>query len=319
MRRAKISILGAGQTGGTMAHLLALKDYANIVLYDIRGNFAKGKAMDLEQSGAISGFDCQIIGTNSLEFTCDSDIIIIAAGSPRKPGQSREELARATLEVIKDILPKVAERSPNAIFIGFTNPMDVMTHAAMLEGKIKPNRIIGQGGVLDSARFRTFIKNQLTDYGLYYSTRDIFAYVLGGHGEKTMVPIVSRVVIRGLSISEFLSQTDINEVVEKTKNGGKEILDLMQSGSAFYAPAAAVVEMVETILFDQKRILPCSVYLTGQYGIHASFVGVLTRLGRDGVEKVIEEPLSTDELSALKKAADHNRAMLDTLYETNRS
>lgn len=318
MKRAKISIIGAGQTGGTMAHLLALKEYANIVLYDIRGDFAKGKALDLEQSGAISGFETNIIGTDSLAFTNNSDIIVLTAGSPRKPGQSREDLARATFEVLKEIVPELARRSPEAIFIGFTNPMDVMTHVAMLEGNIAPHRVIGQGGVLDSARFRTFIKHQLAHYGLNYSILDIYAYVLGGHGESTMVPIVSQAEIHGRPLNEFLSKTDIDAVVKRTKNGGKEILELMQAGSAFYAPAAAVVKMIEAIIFDQKKILPCSVYLNGKYGIYGSFVGVLTRLGRNGIEDIIETPiLATNEFIDLRKAAEYHRAMVAMLYQNS--
>lgn len=318
MRRAKISIIGAGQTGGTMAHLLALKNYADIVLYDIRGSFAKGKALDLEQSGAISGFEGSIIGTDSLVFTENSDIIVLTAGSPRKPGQSREDLARATFEVVKEIMPKLAKRSPEAIFIGFTNPMDVMSHVAMLEGGIAPSRIIGQGGILDSARFRTFIKRQFARYGLRCSIHDISAYVLGGHGESTMVPIVSQAKIYGRPLNEFLSKTDIDEVVERTKNGGKEILDLMQSGSALYAPAAAVIEMVEAIIFDQKRVMPCSIYLNGAYYIQNVFVGVLVKLGKNGVEEIIETTLATNEFIALREATEYNQAMLNALYKNSR-
>jgi len=298
MKRAKVTIVGAGMTGGTIAQRLGETGYIDVVLYDIVEGFPQGKALDLMQSASIVGCDTKVVGTNSWEETADSELVIITAGSPRKPGQSREDLAQVTAGIVQETTQKILEYSPDAFILVFTNPMDAMCHVALETSGLPRNRVFGQGGMLDTARFRTFIAEELN-----VSVEDVHAYVLGGHTDAHMVPIVSTARVGGIPLPDLLSDEKIAALVKRTKRGGAEILGLMKSGSAFSAPAAATVEMVESVLLDKKRVLPCSVLLQGEYGIHDAFVGVPVKLGQDGAEEILEMPLVEDELSGIREAA----------------
>jgi len=296
--RPKVTIVGAGATGGSMVQILQEKGYCDIVLLDIIEGFPQGKALDLAHAGPLVGSDARIIGTNDWKDTAGSDVVVITSGLPRKPGMSREDLVNKNAGIVRDVAKKVVQHSPDTIIIEFANPMDAMCHVAKQASNLPRNRIIGQGGMLDSTRFRTFL-----GWEVGASVKDVDAYVLGGHTDATMVPIVSHAFIGGVPLRQLLSKERIDAIVERTRKAGTEIVGLLGT-SAWYSPAWATIEMVEAILLDRKRILPCCVWLEGEYGIRDSFVGVLAQLGAGGVEKVIEAELEPEELAGLKKAAD---------------
>ncbi|MCB0308332.1 MAG: malate dehydrogenase [Bdellovibrionales bacterium] len=296
-KRKKITIVGAGNVGATAAHWAATKRLGDIVLVDLSEGIPQGKALDLLQAGPVDGFDVKITGTNSYEPTKDSDIVVITAGSPRKPGMSRDDLLEINAKIVKTVTTEVVKYSPNAILIVVSNPLDAMVHVAAEVSRFPKNRVFGMAGVLDSARYKTFLAEALK-----CSVRDISAFVLGGHGD-TMVPVPGYSTMAGIPISQLLDQKTIDAIVDRTRKGGAEIVNLLKTGSAYYAPSASVIEMVEAIIYDQKRILPCCVKLEGEYGINGLYVGVPVCLGEGGVERVIEVELSQDEKNALEKSS----------------
>src|SRR5436305_11292654 len=297
MSRRKITVVGAGNVGATCAQRLAERDYADIVLVDIAEGLPQGKALDLNQSGPVVGYEAHVTGTNGYEETGGSDIVVITSGSPRKPGMSRDDLLEINKSIVSDVSTQVKERSPDAIVIVVTNPLDAMCHAALDETQFPRQRVIGMAGVLDSARFRTFLA-----WELGVSVRDVTGFVLGGHGD-TMVPVVSYSNVAGVPIRQMLSDDQIEAIVQRTRDGGAEVGKLLQKGSAFYAPSAAVAEMVDSIVFDQKRVLPCAALCQGEFGINDLFVGVPCRLGAEGLEEIVEIELSDDEQEQLAKSA----------------
>jgi malate dehydrogenase len=296
--RKKVTIVGAGATGGSMVEILQAKGYCDIVLVDIIEGLPQGKALDQAHAGPLVGSDARIIGTNDWKDTAGSDVVVITSGLPRKPGMSREDLVNKNAGIVRDVAKKAIQHSPDTIIVEFANPMDAMCHVAKQATNLPRNRIIGQGGMLDSTRFRTFL-----GWEVGASVKDVDAYVLGGHTDATMVPIVSHAFIGGIPLRQLVPKERIDAIVDRTRKAGTEIVGLLGT-SAWYSPAWGTVEMVESILLDRKRILPCSIFLEGEYGIKGSFVGVLAQLGAGGLEKVIEVELEPDELAGLKKAAD---------------
>ncbi|MDT7943657.1 MAG: malate dehydrogenase [Dehalococcoidia bacterium] len=296
--RRKVTVVGAGMTGGTMAQRLAETGYIDVVMIDIIEGLPQGKALDLAQSAPVVGFDARIIGTNDWRDTAGSEVVIVTSGVPRKPGMTREELLNTNAGIVREVCQRALEHSPDAIFIIFANPMDAMCHVAKDVTGLPRSRIVGQGGMLDSARYRTFIA-----WEVGCSVEDVHAYVLGGHTEATMVPIVSTAMVGGIPLTHLLPRERIEAIVQRTRQGGAEVVALLKTGSAFYAPAAATVAMVESILLDRKRILPCCAYLEGEYGIHGAFTGVPVKLGAGGVEAIYEAPLAPEELEGLRRAA----------------
>jgi malate dehydrogenase len=297
--RAKVTIVGAGMTGGTMAQRLAETGYVDVVLQDIVEGLPQGKALDLAESGPHAGFSAKITGTNGWDETAGSDVVVITSGLPRKPGMTREELLNINAGIVRDVATAAAKASPDAVFIIFANPMEPMSHVALEATGFPRERIIGQGGMLDSARYRTFIGFETGS-----SVEDVHAQVLGGHTEATMVPIVSTAHVGGVPLTTMLPREQIEAVVNRAKNGGAEIVSLLKTGSAYYAPAAATVEMVEAILLDKNRVLPCAVYAQGEYGIKDAFVGLPVKLGAGGIEATYEPPLWDEEVEAIRNAAD---------------
>lgn len=296
--RNKVSIIGAGMTGSTTAHWLAEKEIADIVLVDIVEGMPQGKALDLLEAMPVIGKDVQITGSNSYEATANSDIIVITAGLPRKPGMSRDDLLAANADIVRKAVEGTMHGSPNAIYIILTNPLDAMAYLAMKTAGVAPHRVIGQAGVLDSARMRAFVALELG-----VSVENIHCYVLGGHGDE-MVPLTKASNVAGVPLNEILPADRLEAIVERTRKGGGEIVNLLKTGSAYYAPAVAVTQMVEAILKDKHLILPCAAYLDGEYGLKDIFFGVAVQLGRKGVEKVFEYRLEPDELAALQKSAE---------------
>lgn len=296
--RRKVAIAGAGNVGATLAQRIAEKDIADVVLVDVVEGVPQGKALDLMQSGPILGYDTHLIGTNGYEETAGSDIIVITAGLARKPGMSRDDLLFANADIVKKVAHETSRRSPDAVMIIVTNPMDVMAFVAMKESGFPRERVFGMGGVLDSARFRTFISMELG-----VSVENTQAFVLGGHGD-TMVPMPRYSTVAGIPITELMDRSAIERIVERTRNGGAEIVYLLKTGSAYYAPAAATLEMVEAVLLDKKKILPCSVYLEGEYGVKGVFAGVPVKLGAKGIEKVVEIKLTPEEEAAFMKSVE---------------
>ncbi len=307
LKRPKITVVGAGNVGATVAQYAALKELGDIVLTDIVEGVPQGKALDMQESAPVEGFDSLIIGTNSYEETAESDVIVITAGIARKPGMSRDDLVDTNVKVIRQVVKEVAPRSPDACFVLVTNPSDVMAQVAFRESGFAPERIIGLGGVLDSARFRTFIAQELK-----VSFEDVSAFVLGGHGDD-MVPLARYSYVSGIPIDKLLDQATIDRLVQRARQGGAEIVNYLKTGSAYYAPGASIVAMVESIVKDKRRILPCSAYVTGQYGVNDLFLGVPVMLGKNGVEKIIEIELTDAERDALHKSADGVRHVLGKL------
>jgi len=293
----KVTVIGAGNVGATAAQRLAEKELCDVVLVDIVEGVPQGKALDLAQAAPIEKHDARLLGTNSYEATEGSDIVIITAGIPRKPGMSRDDLLSTNAGIVKKVTLEVAARSPEAILIVVSNPLDAMCHVAYEASKFPKQRVMGMAGVLDSARFRAFISMELN-----VSVENTHAFVLGGHGD-TMVPLPRFSTVAGIPLPELLPPEKIEALVQRTRNGGAEIVGLLKTGSAYYAPASAAVEMAEAILKDKKKILPCAAYLEGEYGIRDLFIGVPVKLGRGGIEQVIEIRLTAEESAALKKSA----------------
>src|SRR5438270_7682937 len=296
--RNKVTIVGSGNVGATAAHWIASKELADVVLIDIVEGVPQGKGLDLLESMPIEKRDSHIIGTNDYADTANSDIVVITAGIPRKPGMSRDDLLNTNYKIMQDVIGKVTAQSPNCILIVVSNPLDAMSQAAYKISKFSKNRVIGMAGVLDSARFRTFIAEELK-----VSVENVTAFVLGGHGD-TMVPLPRYSTVAGIPITELIAPERLEKLVQRTRDGGAEIVKYLKTGSAYYAPSAAATEMVEAILKDKKKILPCAVYLQGEYGIRDLFVGVPCKLGANGLEQIIEIKLTSDEQTALQKSAD---------------
>ncbi|WP_214843395.1 malate dehydrogenase [Exiguobacterium sp. s150] len=309
IRRNKISVIGSGFTGATTALYLAQKELGNVVLLDMKDNEnpTKGKALDMQETAPIQGFDAWITGTSDYADTAGSDIVVITAGIARKPGMSRDDLVSTNANVMRAVTKEVARYSPDAILIVLTNPVDAMTYAAFKESGFPKERVIGQSGVLDTARFRTFVAEALN-----VSVKDVSGFVLGGHGDD-MVPLIRYSYAGGIPLEKLLSHDQIEAIVNRTRKGGGEIVQLLGNGSAYYAPAAAIVEMVEAILKDQRRILPAIAYLDGEYGFHDLYLGVPTILGANGIERVLELELTEDETAALQRSADSVRSVLNVL------
>ena len=294
----KVSIIGAGMTGATTAHWLAEREVADLVLVDIVEGMPQGKALDLQESLPVVGKDVQVTGSNSFEATAGSDIIVITAGLPRKPGMSRDDLLSANAEIVSNSTRESLKYSPEAIFIVLTNPLDTMAYLTMKVGGLPPERVIGQAGILDSARMRAFVAMELG-----VSVENINCYVLGGHGDD-MVPLVRHSNVAGVPLNEMLPKDKLEAIVERTRKGGGEIVSLLKTGSAFYAPGAAVAQMVESILKDKNLIVPAAAYMQGEYGLEDIFFGVPVQLGREGAIKIIEYELNEEELAALNNSAE---------------
>ncbi len=305
--RPKVSVVGAGMVGGAVAQYLALRDYADIVLVDIVEGMPQGKALDLAESAPVLGYDSALTGTNGYEETAGSDIVVITSGIARKPGMSRDDLLRTNMGIVRDVTEKAVHQSPDAILIVVSNPLDAMCHVAFGAAGFPRERVIGMAGVLDSARFRTFIA-EATDV----SVEDVSAMVLGGHGD-TMVPISRYSTVAGVPITQILEPEQVKALEERTANGGAEIVSLLKTGSAYQAPGASVVEMIDSILLDKRRILPCSVLLQGEYGIDGLFVGVPVKLGEGGVRQIIELSLLPEEAAALQKSAGAVRDLVEAM------
>jgi malate dehydrogenase len=302
--RSKVSVIGAGNVGATLAQRVSEWGYADVVLVDIVEGLPQGKGLDMLETGPITSSDAGVIGTNSYEETADSDIVVITSGVPRKPGMSRDDLVLTNMNIVKSVTEQVVKYSPKSILIMVANPLDAMTQLALHVSKFPRNRVIGQSGILDSSRFRTFIAQELQ-----VSIEDVSACVLGGHGD-TMLAIPRLTTAGGIPITELLPKETVDKIVERTVKGGGEIVALLKTGSAFYAPAAATAQMVESVLLDKKRILPCAVQLEGEYGIKGVVVGVPVKLGKNGLEQVIELKLTAEESAALKKSAEAVRELI---------
>ena len=302
--RRKITVVGAGNVGATTAQRLAERDYADVILVDIVEGLPQGKTLDLNQAGPVVGYEASMIGTNTYEETAGSEIVVVTSGLPRKPGMSRDDLLAKNKEIVGGVCKEVAERSPDAIVVVVTNPLDAMCHVALDATEFPRQRVIGMAGILDSARFRTFLS-----WELGVSTRDVTGFVLGGHGD-TMVPVLSNTNIAGIPVTQRISADRLKEIVQRTRDGGAEVVKLLQSGSAFYAPSAAVAEMCDAIVYDQKRVLPCAALCQGEFGIDNLFVGVPVKLGKDGVEEILEIELSDEEKTELKASADAVRELV---------
>jgi len=303
----KVTVVGAGHVGATAAQRLAEKELCDVALIDIIEGVPQGKALDLAEAAPIEKHDAHITGSNGYEASDQSDIVIITAGIPRKPGMSRDDLLRTNAGIMKNVTQQVVERSPDAVIIVVSNPLDAMCHVAYETSGFPKNRVMGMAGVLDSARFRTFISMELD-----VSVENTTAFVLGGHGD-TMVPLPRYSTVAGIPITELLSKERIDALVNRTATGGAEIVGLLKTGSAYYAPASAAVEMAESILKDKKKILPCAAYLEGEYGINDLFVGVPVKLGANGIEEIIEITLTKEENAALEKSADAVRELKELL------
>ena len=298
MGRKKISVIGAGFVGATAAHWAAEKELGDVVLVDILEGIPQGKALDLFEASPVEGFDARVIGSNGFEETRDSDVVIVTSGVPRKPGMSREDLLEINKKIIESVVAQVTERSPKAILIMVTNPLDTMTYLAFKKSGFQKQRVMGMAGILDTARFKAFIAMELN-----VSVEDIQALLLGGHGDE-MVPLPRYTTINGIPISQLLPKETIDKLVDRTRKGGGEIVNLLKTGSAFYAPSAAAIQMTEAILKDKKRILPCCVYLDGEYGLKDICFGVPVKLGASGVESVIELQLTEEEKKLVAKSAE---------------
>jgi malate dehydrogenase len=305
--RKKVTVVGAGNVGANCALRIAEKELADVVLVDVVEGVPQGKGLDLLQSGPIQGYDVKITGSNHYEPTADSDVVVITAGFPRKPGMSRDDLLMANYEIVKSATEQAVRYSPNSILVLVTNPLDAMCWTAHQVSKFPRERVVGMAGILDTARFRTFIAEALD-----VSMQSVTAMVLGGHGD-TMVPLVRLTSVSGIPLTELLDQASIEKLVQRTRDGGAEIVKYLKTGSAYYAPSAAAVEMVESILKDQKKVLPCAAYLEGEYGVHGLFVGVPVKLGARGVEKIYELKLTTEEQAALQKSADAVRELVNVI------
>lgn len=305
--RKKITVIGAGNVGASCAVRLADKELADVVIVDVVEGVPQGKALDLLQSGPVQKVDVRLTGANDYEPAANSDIVIVTAGFPRKPGMSRDDLLWANYDIVKATVEQAVKYSPNSILIVVTNPLDAMCHVAMKVSGFAKHRVIGMAGILDTARFRTFIAQELN-----VSVEDVVAFVLGGHGD-TMVPLVRYTSVAGIPITDLLDSATIDRLVKRTRDGGAEIVKYLKTGSAYYAPSAAAVQMAEAILKDKKRVLPCSAYLEGEYGIRGLFVGVPVKLGARGIEQIFEIKLSAEENAGLQKSAGAVKELVDVM------
>ncbi len=296
--RKKVSIVGAGNVGATAAHWIASKELADVVLVDVIEGVPQGKALDLLEAMPIEKRDVHVTGSNDYAATANSDIVVITAGIPRKPGMSRDDLLHTNFKIMSEVVSKVVAQSPECILIIVSNPLDAMAQAAFRQAGFNRERVIGMAGVLDSARFRSFIAEELN-----VSVENVTAFVLGGHGD-TMVPLARYSTVAGIPITELIEPARLEELIQRTRNGGAEIVKYLKTGSAYYAPSSATTEMVEAILKDKKKILPCAAYLQGEYGIDGYYIGVPCKLGAAGLEKIIEIKLTPEEDAALKKSAE---------------
>ena len=311
MRRSKITIIGAGNVGATTAHWCAAAELGDIVLLDIPATegMPAGKALDLMEASPIVGFDSNIIGTTNYEDTADSDVVVITAGIPRKPGMSRDDLLSTNARIVSSVTAEIKETSPNAILIIVSNPLDAMVQRALQVSGFPPQRVIGQAGVLDTARYRTFLAMELG-----VSVEDVSALLLGGHGD-TMVPLPSCTSVGGIPVSQLIDADRLEEIIQRTRQGGAEIVGLLKTGSAFYAPAAATTQMVEAIVKDKKRLLPCAAYCESEYGVGGFYVGVPAILGAGGVEKIIELDLNEQEQAAFQHSVDAVKGLVEAMTE----
>jgi malate dehydrogenase len=307
--RKKVTVVGAGNVGANLAVNLAAKELADVVMVDVVEGVPQGKGLDMLQMGPIEGYDVTVSGANDYEPTANSDIVVITAGFPRKPGMSRDDLLMANYEVVKTATQQSARYSPNAILILVTNPLDAMCWTALQVSKFAKNRVIGMAGVLDTARFRTFIAQELQ-----VSVENVTAVVLGGHGD-TMVPVVRLSNVSGIPLAELMDEATLSRLVQRTRDGGAEIVKHLKTGSAYYAPSAAAVEMVESILKDKKKVLPCAAYLEGEYGINGLYVGVPVKLGHAGIEKIYELRLTPDEKAMLDKSSKAVQELVDVIRQ----
>jgi malate dehydrogenase len=296
IKRNKVTVVGAGNVGATAAHLIVEKGLSDVALIDVVEGIPQGKGLDIYESTPVSGCDCRVIGTNNYEQTKDSQVVVITAGSPRKPGMSRDDLLVINTKIVKAVTEQIVKYSPDAILVVVSNPLDAMAYVAKTVSRFPPRRVVGMAGILDTARFRTFISEALK-----VSVKDVTTLVLGGHGDE-MVPLPRLTTVGGVPLKELLPEKKIEELIVRTRNGGGEIVNFLKTGSAYYAPAASVCEMVEAILKDQKRILPCAAYLNGEYGVKGIYLGVPVILGQEGVEKIIELKLEAGERTALMKS-----------------
>lgn len=305
--RKKVTIVGAGNVGATAAQRLFDRGLADIVLVDIVEGLPQGKALDMLESGPVIRTDSKVVGTNGYEETSDSDIIVVTSGLPRKPGMSRDDLLITNMKIVSGVVAETSKRSPNSILIIVTNPLDAMAQQALKVSGFASNRVVGMAGILDTARFSSFLATELE-----VSVDSVSAFVLGGHGD-TMVPIVGSTTVGNTPISKLISNKRIEEIVQRTRDGGAEIVNLLKSGSAYYAPSAAIVQMVEAILLDKKEILPCTAYLQGEYGLNDLYVGVPVKLGADGVEQIIEFELTKQEQSQLENSAQAVEELIEVM------
>ncbi len=310
MARSKIALVGAGQIGGTLAHLVGLKELGDVVMFDIAEGIPQGKSLDLAQSSPVEGFDCKLAGTNSYESLDGADVVIVTAGVPRKPGMSRDDLLGINLKVMDQVGAGIKKYAPNAFVICITNPLDAMVWALQKASGLPKNMVVGMAGVLDSARLRYFLADEFN-----VSVEDVSAFVLGGHGD-TMVPMARYSTVAGIPLPDLVkmgwtTQKRIDEIMERTKNGGAEIVNLLKTGSAFYAPASSAIAMAESYLRDKKRVLPCAVWLNGEYGIKNLYVGVPVVIGAKGVERIVELELSGSEREMFEKSANAVKGLVD--------
>jgi len=313
MPRYKVTVIGAGMVGGTTAQRLAERDYADVVLVDIVEGMPQGKALDITEAGPVYGYDSIVTGTNGYEETADSDLVVITSGIARKPGMSRDDLLKTNAGIVREVTEKVKKSSPEAILIVVSNPLDAMVTLTHKVSGFPKERVIGMAGILDSARYRTFIAMELG-----VSVEDVHGFVLGGHGD-TMVPLPRYTNVAGIPLPSLLARDRIDAIVDRARNGGAEIVGLLKTGSAYYAPSASVVDMVDSILLDKKRVLPCAAYLEGEYGISGIFLGVPCVLGAKGVERVLEIDLSDEEKAAVNKSADAVRELWEATQKAEQS
>ena len=305
--RSKVTVVGAGNVGATTAQRIFDVGYADVVLIDIVEGLPQGKALDMLEAGPVVGSDASVIGTNGYEETAGSDIVVITSGIARKPGMSRDDLLLTNMKIVTSVVEEVAKHSPDCVLMPVTNPLDAMAQRAFQVSGFPKSRVVGMAGILDTARFRTFLSEELD-----VSVEAITAYVLGGHGD-TMVPVVGSTTVGGRPVADLLPAERLAEIVKRTQDGGAEIVGLLKTGSAYYAPSAAVAQMVESVLLDKKQILPCTAYLEGEYGVDGLFVGVPVKLGANGVEEVIEFDLTDDEAAALGRSADAVRELVEVM------
>ena len=309
MKRAKITIVGAGNVGATTAHWAAAKELGDIVLVDIPqvGDMPKGKALDLMESSPVDGFDCNVIGTNSYDETAGSDVVVVTAGVARKPGMSRDDLLSVNAGIIKSVVSEGKQASPNCILIMVTNPLDAMTQLAWKTSGFPSNRVVGQAGVLDTARYRTFIAMELG-----VSVEDVSAMLMGGHGD-TMVPLKSHASVGGIPVTELIPNDRLEAIIDRARGGGAEIVGLLKTGSAYYAPGAAVAQMIEAIVKDKKRVIPCCAYCDKEYGVGGNYVGVPVVLGTEGVERILEVSLSVEERAAFDHSVSAGKDLVEAM------